>query len=249
MKRPLTPLLLVALLLASACVNKPSQTASSTQVYSEEKNMPGDSTCYGLACEGCTDSIIVVLPLSGGDPDTIDVLNARVNRKVFGRPKIGDQLAILFDSTNTGVARLVVNIDELQGQWCYQVQPRLRRRYGDTASVQQLPPNLPDSLRRRWLQPREYGFDLRRDHQARPIGAIRRTEAEQGPVEYPPLKFYQQWRLFNGRLLLSEMSRDTAERQQVTNTDTADLVLLRRDTLVLRFADHEQGYYRKQEQE
>ena len=27
----------------------------------------------------------------------------------------------------------------------------------------------------------------------------------------------------------------------------SDLVLLRRDTLVLRFADHEQGYYRKQE--
>ncbi len=247
MKRPQLPILLVALLLASACVNKTPQTADSTMVYSEEKNLPGDSTCYGLACEGCTDSIIVLLPLSGGDPDTIDILNARIGRKVFGRPKIGDQLAVIFDTIGTNVARLVVNIDELQNQWCYQVHPRLRRRFGDTASVQQLPPNLPDSLRRRWLQPREYGFDLRRDHQARPIGAIRRTEAEQGPVEYPPLKRYQQWRLFNGRLLLSEMSRDTTGRQQVTSTDTADLVLLRRDTLVLRFADHEQGYYRKQE--
>jgi hypothetical protein len=247
MKRPLLPILLVALLLVSACVNKASKTADSAMVYSEEKNLPGDSTCYGLACEGCTDSIIVLLPLSGGDPDTIDILNARINRKVFGRPKIGDQLAVIFDTIGTNVARLVVNIDELQNQWCYQVQPRLRRRFGDTASVQQLPPNLPDSLRRRWLQPREYGFDLRRDHQARPIGVVRLREAEQGPVEYPPLKRYQQWRLFNGRLLLSEISRDTTGRQQVTNTDTADLVLLRRDTLILRFANHEQSYYRKQE--
>lgn len=247
MKRPLLPILLVALLLVSACVNKASKTADNVMVYSEEKNLPGDSTCYGLACEGCTDSIIVLLPLSGGDPDTIDILNARINRKVFGRPKIGDQLAVIFDTIGTNVARLVVNIDELQNQWCYQVQPRLRRRFGDTASVQQLPPNLPDSLRRRWLQPREYGFDLRRDHQARPIGVMRHREAEQGPVEYPPLKRYQQWRLFNGRLLLSEISRDTTGRQQVTNTDTADLVLLRRDTLILRFANHEQSYYRKQE--
>lgn len=252
MKRPLFPLplaafLLTALLLTAACTGKSPKAADGTPTFSEESNHPGDTTFYGLACEGCTDSVIVILPFSGGDPDTIDILNARINRRVFGRPKIGDQLAVIFDTVGTRIASMVVNIDELQGQWCYQVQPRLRRRYGDTASVQQLPPNLPDSLRRRWLQPREYGFDLRRDHAAHPIGAVRRTEAEQGPVEYPPLKRYREWHLFNGRLLLCETRRDTTDRQHIVDIDTADFVLLRRDSLVLRFADHDQGYYRKHE--
>lgn len=30
-------------------------------------------------------------------------------------------------------------------------------------------------------------------------------------------------------------------------TDTADIIMLRRDTLVLKYKDHEQGYYRKTE--
>jgi hypothetical protein len=33
--------------------------------------------------------------------------------------------------------------------------------------------------------------------------------------------------------------------QHITHTDTADIVFMRRDTLLLRFSDHEQGYYRK----
>ena len=48
---------------------------------------------------------------------------------------------------------------------------------------------------------------------------------------------------------MSEGARDSLGNITVTNTDTAQLVLLHRDTLVLRFNEGEQGYYRKVEGE
>ncbi len=211
------------------------------------RQLEGDSTIYGLACEGSNDSIIVILTSADSEPDTIDVLEARINRRVFGRPDIGDQLAILMNAGRKSVADIVINIDRLKGEWCYQVMPRLRRRAGAAAdSAVQLPPDFPDSLRRKWFTPREYGFELRRDNTMRPIG-IQPNEAERqpGPVEYPALKRYRQWYVYNGHLLFSETRRDTSGHQQVISTDTADIIFMRHDTLQLRFADHEQGYYRR----
>ena len=238
--------LLSATLLMAAC---------STQTASEQNDtspgdaliLPGDTTIYGLACEGCTDSLLVFITDVGGDPDTIDILNARVQRRVFGRPDIGDQVAIVLSADNKEVADLVINIDRLQGEWCYQVMPRLRPRAGASAdSIVQLPPDFPDSLRKKWFQPREYGFELNRDRTVRPIGQERReTMRQQGPVEYPKLKRYRQWYIYNGHLLLCETRRDTLGNQQIISTDTADIIIMRHDTLQLRFATHEQGYYRR----
>lgn len=228
--------------------NKGNQTSSDS--LSQEpivQQLEGDSTIYGLACEGSNDSIIVILRSVDSNPDTIDILDARINRRVFGRPEIGDQVAITMNTERMSVADIVINIDRLKGEWCYQVMPRLRRRVGAAAdSAIQLPPDFPDSLRKKWFTPREYGFELRRDNTVHTIG-VQRNEAERqpGPVEYPVLKRYRQWHVFNGHLLLSETRRDTSGHQQVISTDTADIVFMRRDTLQLRFADHEQGYYRR----
>ena len=211
------------------------------------RQLEGDSTIYGLACEGSNDSIIVILKSIDSDPDTIDILEARINRRVFGRPDIGDLVAITMNPERKSTAEIVINIDRLKGEWCYQVMPRLRRRVGAAAdSAVQLPPDFPDSLRKKWFQPREYGLELRRDNTVRPIG-VQRNEAERqpGPVEYPTLKRYRQWHVYNGHILLSETRRDSLGHQQVISTDTADILLLRRDTLQLRFADREQGYYRR----
>lgn len=212
------------------------------------RQLEGDSTIYGLACEGSNDSIIVILRSVDSNPDTIDILEARINRRVFGRPEIGDQVAITMNAERKSVADIVINIDRLKGEWCYQVMPRLRHRVGAAAadSAVQLPPDFPDSLRRKWFQPREYGFELRRDNSVRPIG-IQRNEAERqpGPVEYPTLKRYRQWHVYNGHILLSETRRDTLGHQQIISTDTADIVFMRHDTLQLRFANREQGYYRR----
>ncbi|MBR5748764.1 MAG: hypothetical protein IKY01_08285 [Prevotella sp.] len=251
MKRTFFILFSLVLLLAACGIsgNRNGDGQTSGDSLSQEpiaRQLEGDSTIYGLACEGSNDSILVILKSVDSDPDTIDILNARINRRVYGRPEIGDQVAITMDAEKKSVADIVINIDRLKGEWCYQVMPRLRRRAGAGAdSAVQLPPDFPDSLRQKWFQPREYGFEIRRDNTVRPIGIRNEAERQPGPVEYPTLKRYRQWHVYNGHLLLSETRRDTLGNQQVVSTDTADIVFMRRDTLQLRFADQERGYYRR----
>ena len=191
MKRTFFILFSLVLLLA-ACGHSDNNgdeqtTGESLNQDTIARQLEGDSTIYGLACEGSNDSIIVILTSIENDPDTIDILEARINRRVFGRPEIGDQLAIMMNTQRKSVADIVINIDHLKGEWCYQVMPRLRRRVGAaTDSAVQLPPDFPDSLRRKWFQPREYGFELRRDNTVRPIG-LQRNEAERQPGPSVPI--------------------------------------------------------------
>ena len=241
-----TVIILAATAMLLGACHSGTQTEKNSTVYNETVTLEGDSTVYGLACDGCTDSILVYLPFSGGDPDTIDILNARVQRKVFGRPEVGDEVAFVLNASNKKVADLVINIDRLKGSWCYQVMPKLRRRLGASAdSMVQLPPDFPDSLKKKWFQPREYGLELQRDNIVRPIGTQTRGREQQGPVEYPEMKRYREWHIYNGHLLLMETRRDTTGARKTISTDTADIVVMRHDSLLLRFADHEQGYYRK----
>ena len=241
-----TVIILAATAMLLGACHSGTQTEKNSTVYNETVTLEGDSTVYGLACDGCTDSLLVYLPFSGGDPDTIDILNARVQRKVFGRPEVGDEVAFVLNASNKKVADLVINIDRLKGSWCYQVMPKLRRRLGASAdSVVQMPPDFPDSLRKKWFQPREYGLELQRDNIVRPIGTQTRGREQQGPVEYPEMKRYREWHIYNGHLLLMETRRDTTGARKTISTDTADIVVMRHDSLLLRFADHEQGYYRK----
>ena len=208
---------IIALLMIASCTSSDSsKQESETDIFNEEQRLPGDSAIYGLACDGCTDSILVFIPFSGGDPDTINILNARTNRRVFGRPDIGDEVAMILNDSNKTVAEMVINIERLKGQWCYMVLPKLRHRAGMPFDSARMVKTIPDSLREMWFQP-----------------------------EYPELKRYRQWNLYNGRILLSETKRDSLGTQHVISTDTADIALLRRDTLLLRFSDHEQRYYRK----
>ena len=93
--------------------------------------------------------------------------------------------------------------------------------------------------------PREYGFQLLANAQARPIGMERGSQSsrQQSPVVWPEIRRYRSWHLFNGRLVLTQRQRDSL---RTPPTDTADFVLLRRDTLVLRYNDgSRQGFYRK----
>ena len=239
---------IISLLMIASCTSSSQQSVQESSPFNEEQHLPGDSAVYGLACDGCTDSILVYMPFSGGDPDTIDILNARINRRVFGRPEIGDEVAVILNDSDKTVAEMVINIERLKGKWCYMVQPRLRHRAGMPIDSSRMMKTIPDSLREMWFQPREYGFELLPEQMARPVGIQRpdsRTANE--PTEYPELKRYRQWNILNGHLLLSETSRDTLGNQHILSTDTADIVLLRRDSLLLRFSDHEQSYYRKSE--
>lgn len=241
--------LLTAMMLLAACgdlkkTNEPADDES--QAISTFKAVEGDSTLYGLACDGCTDSVIVFLPFSGGNPDTFNIIDARRNHRLFGRPNIGDELAILLNPDDSTKALSVFVLDELRQAWCYEAKPTLRPHAGGGQQA----PTLPDSMLAQLLKPREYGFKLRRDYTASPIGFVpQQTSDEQRPVEYPPLKWYNEWRLFNGRLILTVNTTKmmVSEDEKRIEHDTADVVMLRSDTLVLRFADHEQGYYRMRE--
>jgi len=239
----------VAALLAAACVEKSEKTDGHQQLNDElVKPLPADSTVYGLACDGCNDTVIVLLRHFDNNPDTFNVLDAFTNRRIFGRPAVGDLLAVVREPDDSTLAHLVVNMNQLKGSWCYMVTPRLRRRAGMTSEVyEKLVREMPDSIRERLLQPREYGFDLKGDFVVRPIGMLRQSSAtENGPAEYPKLKHYCEWHIFNGRLVLSETRLDSLDKETTVSSDTAEFVRLRRDTLLLRFSNgKEQEYYRK----
>ena len=233
----------IAILLAVACSSRDgkSQQADNIEIPTF---ITGDSVVFGLACDGCTDTILVVLRNIYGNPDTFNILEATRSHQIFGMPRIGDRIALLTDSDST-VARMAIDIDQLRGQWCFLATPTLRKRAGITEQMrQQFLQQMPDSVRDSLFAPREMGFMLKGDGTARSIGW--RFEADEGPAEYPQVKHYGQWRLHNGRLILTEMGLDSLGNRTILDHDTASLVMLRRDTLVLRFNNEEKGYYRKE---
>lgn len=244
MKRIIFPLI-GGLLMTASCGNNGDLSDGHEKASVMVQTLPGDSAYYGLACDGSSDSILIVMPMSGDRLDTFDILNAFLNRRVLGRPAIGDMMTVVRDSANPFIADKVVNLSRLKGEWCYLVMPQLRlRRINDSLHLST--PPIPDSLRQRWMQPREYGFEIRRENAVRPIGNVRNnTSAQQSPVTFPPVKQYREWRMFNGRLILSESRRDTLGRRHVVRSDTADIMMLRRDSMRLRFNGSEQGYYRR----
>ena len=158
--------------------------------------------------------------------------------------------AAVRDTADPKRARLVIVTQDLLGQWCYKVKPTLKRRAGaDVLSVEHFMEQMPDSLRGQLDAEREYGFTLKVDSVALPIGyrqAAADADAE-SPLEYPALKRYRQWYIRNGQLLLTEARPDSLGNATPAVTDTAELVMLTPDTLVLRFPSGEQSYYRKQE--
>jgi hypothetical protein len=58
-------------------------------------SLPGDSALYGLACEGSSDTLLILLTNVNANPDTFNMLEAVINRQIFGRPTAGDKLAVL----------------------------------------------------------------------------------------------------------------------------------------------------------
>lgn len=230
MKRTLLPLVIAAFMVC-ACAD--TKKAPETAVPFHYDTLPGDSTLYGLAGDGTTDSILIMLPYSCEGLDTFDIIEAREQRRIMGRPHIGDELAVILRNDSTQQAALVVNVSTLQQKWCYMAQPVLRH---------QPPRPLPDSVMRELMTPREYTLRLMRGGTAFTMGGRHSSSDTMSPVEYPQQKRYTGWRLFNGRLLLTVT--DSTSQQA---PDTADIVLLRRDSLVLRFSDHEQAYYRQEE--
>ena len=212
----------------------------------------GDSTRYGLACDGCTDSVVVFLPEDGKDPVTYDIIEARKHGRIIGRPRIGDWICLIVNGNDSTKADLVINLDRLKGTWVNMEKPELRKHITaeKAPELSEEQKKEIDSLLRAEMTPIEIGFSLKRGYTAQAVGnQYNRTNDENSPVIYPTPKRYTEWHIFNGHLILTE-SRGNLSGQQPTETtmghDTVDIIFMMRDTLRLRYSDGtEKGFYRK----
>lgn len=240
MKRNLMFWLAATLLVACGQKSQEERMASpsSEGKTSEELLLEGDSTIYGLACEGSGDSVVVLLPTDGRDPVSYNVIEAHRQQKVHGSLSVGDWIGLVRNAEDSTVADLVVDLDELKGTWCYVVMPRLIRE-------------VPDSVKQEYFIPREYGFSLKRQWTAQSVGYVRPESAleSKSPVEYPQLRFFTEWHILNGKLVMTSgdfrRKADSDEMEMVsTRNDTCDILYLRGDSLVLGSEGATRSYYR-----
>ena len=245
---------LVALM--AACVQKESEKPlpepTSEGKLNREQLLEGDSTIYGLACEGCSDSVVILLPGDGSDPVTYNIIDAHRHNRVMGRLKVGDWIGLMRNPTDSTVADFVLNLDELQGTWCYVVMPKWRDATNMTPQAQAiLEESMPDSVKKEFFVPREYGFSLKRQWTAQSVGYVRKSPLEdQSPVVYPRLLYFTEWHILNCRLVMTSreyQKKDDSEEMELAGyrNDTCDVVFLSGDSLVLASDGESRGYYRR----
>lgn len=239
----------VAILVGTSCSNK---TEEPKKTVGTSTKIKGDSTLYGLACDGCTDSVLVFLSGQGGDPVNYNIIDASKNRKVIGRPQVGDWVCLIVNGTDKKKADLVINLDRLKGTWVNLEKPWLRKRL-DAPSLGNMDAETKhriDSMIKIQLKPVEIGFALRRHYEARPVGMeYSRKKNQDNPVVYPTPKFYTEWHIFNGKLVLTEGALRMGNQRKVKTkykSDTVEIVMMLRDSLRIRYKDgKEKGFYRK----
>lgn len=219
--------------------------------FVKDVRLPGDSTFYGLACEGCTDSVLVVLPSDDSDPVSFNIIEAMRNHKVFGRPKIGDMMAVVINKGNRKKADLVIDIEELKGTWVYLSMPKLRK-HGPMGKPMAMPKPDPerDSMMKAMMVPIEQGFKIKKNNNMEPVGLQYNVTSLNGdnPLEYPQVKYYKEWNILNGKLVLTEGTIEIGNRKRKKarpQRDTVDIVLMMKDSLQLKFKNGVKAYYRK----
>lgn len=243
---------------ATAIVSCSGKSAETVGIDQPEitKRLPGDRTVYGLACEGCTDSVIVLLPEDDSDPIRFNCIRATRNHKVQGRMKVGDWIAVVPSEKDSLVADLAIDLEELKGIWCYVVMPKLRDASTMTKRQQaQVIREMPDSVKETYMVPREYGFYLKRQWVCQSVGYVSQSNAleDESPVVYPRLSFFTGWRIWNGKLITISGQPELKKDKNGQNTlkirnerqDTCDIDYLLGDSLVLSSDGASRSYYRK----
>lgn len=249
MKRRIILPVAVALFLLSACGNPPEKNDPKQGKSNEELRLKGDKTVYGLACEGSSDSTIVLLPSDGSDPVKYDCIDATRNHRVLGTIKVGDWIGVVLNKKDKKVADQVIDLDELKGIWCYIVMPTLKA-YDQLSKKAQarIERNMPDSIKETYLIPREYGFKMQRHWQAGSVGYVNENTSlgNESPVSYPQLGYFTEWRIWNGKVVLYSL-KDPKKGVHPWNIqkDTCDIDYLKNDSLVLSSDGVSRGYYRK----
>lgn len=214
--------------------------------------MKGDKTVYGLACEGCNDTVIVLLPLDNSDPVTYNILDATRAGNIRGKVSIGDRLALVLDPNDKKKATLVIDLEDLMGIWCYIVMPKLKdfTKMSNREQARKLAA-MPDSLKQTYYIPREYGFWVKQNWMAQSVGYIREdpSVADESPVVYPALGYFTAWHIWNGKFIIvsGTPKEDSKGNMTVVNlhNDTCDIAYLDGDSLVLSSDGASRSYYKK----
>lgn len=255
--RNIIPVILLALATLIACGGKKTPKAEEGKL-TKDLQLSDDKTIYGLACDGCTDSVMYLLPNDGSDPIKYDIIDATRLHKVIGKPKIGDWIGIVRNPTDTTVADFVINLDQLKGTWCYIVMPQMKDFENLSKRTQaRIMRDMPDSIKQTYLIPREYGFTLKRQFQASSVGFVPSASSleEESPVVYPKMAYYFAWHILNGKLILSRYTsdppmnisgnaKDQEQKMPDVIMDTIDVVYLSDDSLVLSSDGVSRSYYR-----
>ena len=241
----------LALVGMASCGHKAEKKAEKVDTIYQAKN---DSAFYGLACEGCSDSVIIVMPMDGSDPVKLNCIMASRRGRILGNPSIGDQLCVMRNKRNPNVADLVIDVDELKGIWCYIVMPKLRDSNTlSSAAQKKYLDSMSDSLKNTYLIPREYGFWLKSNAVCSSVGYVQEQSAleETSPVVYPPLGFFVQWHIWNGKIIvISGQPGKTVNGEHSVEKffrDTCNIDYLSEDSLVLSDSWGARGYYRKKD--
>ena len=231
---------------------RPSRINNDKLAISLSKPAKGDRAVYGLACMGCSDTAVVLLPNTGGDPVRYNILDAFRHHQVFGDIEIGDWICVIpcTDKDDKNGADMVIDLDKLKATWTYPVMPHLRdvSRLSKRQQARILA-NMPDSIVETYMVPRQYGFTLRRMGEARSVGFVPTSSdiEDDSPVEYPPVPQYTEWHAWNGKLILvkgrMEMAGVTFNAK--TTYDTLSFVYMKGDSLALRDSrGNVKGYHR-----
>ncbi len=241
-KTILLAFLAVASLSACKQGGKPKRMNPADMPISMSQPAKGDKAIYGLACMGCTDSVVVLLPNAGGDPVRYNILDAQRHRQVFGNIEIGDWICILPSRSDKNRAAMVVDLDKLKATWTYQVMPHLRDvTHLSKRQQKRILANMPDSIVETYMIPREYGFTLKRMSEVRSVGFVMQTSSveDDSPVEYPPVPQYTEWHVYNGKLILvkGHMNIEGKKSDTPVTRDTMSLVYMDNDSLALRYSN------------
>ena len=254
MKNILTITCCIACIAFLSCSKKSKEPEKSMMPMQDvEVTIKGDSMIYGLTCDGSSDSVIVLWPFSG-DPVTYNCIDAHEDHRIIGKPVIGDWVGIMIDPEDTTSVTMVIDLDQLKGTWTYPVMPVMKELQQMSARMQRrMMANMPDSIKNTYLVPREYGFTLKRAHQAQSVGYVRSnsTLESDSPVEYPPVKRYRQWYMLNGRLILVSAERKMTtgpetEAPIIAVLDTLDFLYMDNDSLIMTQNGRRIGFHRKE---
>ena len=229
-----------------------SDNADTPLVFEPEVEIKGDSMLYGLSCDGSSDSVIVLWPFKG-DPISYTCIDAKRQGRIIGKPQIGDWVGIMINPEDTTEAVFVINLDQLKGTWTYPVLPVMKELSQMSKRMQhRMMENLNDSIKQTYFIPREYGFTLKRSHNAQAVGRIMRSNSleDDSPVQYPEVRNYRKWYMHNGRLLLVSYDpimpgQEEGKRPEVL-MDTLDFVYMDNDSLILRQHGIRYGFHRKE---